>query len=249
MKIGNLIKGKFLERPNRFTVVFHHINPAKNENESLTDIAHLKDPGRLKELLYPGVSLLLRPVINKPHRKTQFDVIGVFKDNIWVLINSGFHSDLAADLIESDLLEEFNDYHIKKREYTFGKSRLDFLLSPKNESEKQKKMLVEVKGCTLVENNHARFPDAPTTRGKKHLEELIEGKKQGYDSAVLFLILKEDAEIFSPNYVTDPDFSQALQQAKAAGVSIIPYVFKTVLKDRSLKIKPLKRINIEFIRD
>ncbi|MCK9152318.1 DNA/RNA nuclease SfsA [Methanobacterium alcaliphilum] len=234
MKIENLIQGYFLERPNRFTVRFLY-------HDTKEDLAHLKDPGRLKELLQPNVKLLLRKVPENPKRKTNFDVIAVFKDNMWVLINSGFHSDLAANLIESTLVDEFKDYSIEKREYTFGKSRLDFLLTSKN-----RYMLVEVKGCTLVKNHHALFPDAPTARGKRHLEELIEGKKQGFDSTVLFLIMKEDASYFSPNYTTDPDFSKTLKQSYENGVNIVPYVFKTSLKNNSLNIQPLKRLKIEF---
>lgn len=234
MKIENLIEGQFIDRPNRFTVKFSY-------ESSKEDLAHLKDPGRLKELLHPQVKLLLRKVPENPNRKTNFDVIAVFKDNMWILINSGFHSDLAADLIESELVDEFKEYFIEKREYTFGKSRLDFLLSSG-----EHQMLVEVKGCTLVENHHALFPDAPTTRGKKHLEELMEGKKQGFKTAVLFLIMKEDADYFSPNYNTDPDFSKTLEKAHANGVNIIPFVFKTKLKNNSLVIEPLKRINFEF---
>jgi sugar fermentation stimulation protein A len=253
MIISNLIKGVFVERPNRFTVIFQHQKLEKDKIKSSSnliqeDAAHLKDPGRLKELLYPGVELLLRKVPDNPNRKTKFDVIAVFKDNMWVIINSGLHSDLAADLIESGLVDEFKDYYIEKREYTFGKSRLDFLLSPANEEKAHhKQMLVEVKGCTLVESNLARFPDAPTTRGKKHLEELMKGKKHGFDAAVLFLIMKEDAEVFSPNYVTDPDFSEALERAEKEKAHIIPYVFKTTLKNSSLIINPLRKINTNFI--
>lgn len=247
MKINNLIKGSFLERPNRFTIIFkaeHASRQAENDHRVEQHAAHLKDPGRLKELLHPGVNLLLRPVPPNPKRKTQFDVIAVFKDDMWVLINSGFHSDLAADLISSGLIDEFKDYHVQKREYSFGRSRLDFLLSPEGTSKDP--MLVEVKGCTLVEQGHAWFPDAPTSRGKRHLEELIAGKKQGFDSAVIFLILKEDADIFSPNHVTDPDFARTLHYASAGGVNIIPYVFETTFKKGSLVINPFKRVKLKF---
>lgn len=238
------MEGTFLERPNRFTVLFKY----KNDNGSFNEeLAHLRDPGRLKELLYPGARLILRKAQSNTKRKTKFDVIGVFKDNLWVLINSGFHSDLAEELINSGQIEEFKNYRVERREYTFGKSRLDFLLKPLECFAKEnKKMLVEVKGCTLVENKLARFPDAPTTRGRKHLDELISALNHEFKSAVLFLILKEDAEIFSPNYDTDPDFSKSLKEAKISGVKIIPFVFITEFKNNTLFIEPLKKIKVKF---
>lgn len=244
MQIKELIEGIFLERPNRFTVLFQDLGDSKDVDPKL---AHLRDPGRLKELLYPGAKLILRKAKANPKRKTKFDVIGVFKDNLWVLINSGFHSDLAAELIESGLVDEFKEYSIERREYTFGNSRLDFLLHPLDDSIPQsKKMLVEVKGCTLVEDEWARFPDAPTIRGKKHVEELISALDHGFESSVLFLILKEDAKVFSPNKDTDPDFSLALKQAKEKGVNVIPFVFKTENINENLLITPLKKIDIDF---
>jgi sugar fermentation stimulation protein A len=230
MIIKNLINGNFVDRPNRFTVTFKYGNKIEN--------AHLRDPGRLKELLVPNADLILRPALNTANRKTKFDVIGVLKDDLWVLINSGFHSDIAADLIESQIIDEFKGYFVEKREYTYGKSRIDFLLSDKD----GKKMLVEVKGCTLVEDGLAKFPDAPTSRGKRHVEELIKAKKEGLKSAVLFLIFCEDAKCFSANFKMDPDFSNALGEASKEGVNIIAYSFKNNYKKESLEIKPFKEL-------
>jgi len=257
MKISNLMEGIFKERPNRFTVTF--------ETSSGIEKAHLRDPGRLKELLIPEARLLLRPAQNPDNRKTKYDVIAVWSEGIWVLINSGFHSNLAAELIESGSVPEFSDYTIKKREYTFGKSRIDFLLTnmdkrlnnldkrgkkesqmedKKNSLENSNKMLLEVKGCTLVEEGHARFPDAPTIRGKRHLEELIKAKNEGMNSAVLFLIPRDDAKIFSPNWEMDPDFSKTLQQAEYKNVMIIAYSFTLTYQKKELELKPLKKIKV-----
>ena len=108
------------------------------------------------------------------------------------------------------------------------------------------KMLVEVKGCTLVENELARFPDAPTTRGKKHVEELINALNHEFKSAILILILKEDAKEFSPNYDTDPDFSHALKRAWENGVKIVPFVFKSEYNQNTIIISPLKEIKFIF---
>lgn len=261
MIISNLIPGTFLERPNRFTVIFkmedtlnEDLNGIDSYPEARTAKAHLRDPGRLEELLFPGVKLLLRPALNPEGRKTRFDVIAVFKDGNWVLINSGFHSDIAQELIESGLINELSGYSVEKREYKYGKSRIDFLLfingfNPINSNkDNHKNMLLEVKGCTLVENGHARFPDAPTTRGRKHVEELTRAMDEGYRSVVLFLILKEDAVDFAPNRVTDPDFSISLTAARNSGVLIVPYSFKNIYdpSKKKLRIKPFKRIEMSF---
>ncbi|MGP8023319.1 MAG: DNA/RNA nuclease SfsA [Methanobacterium sp.] len=233
MIIKDLITGNFMERPNRFTVLF--IMDDKIEN------AHLRDPGRLKELLIPGISLLLRKAKNTAKRKTKYDVIAVLNEDIWVLINSGFHSDIAAELIETRLVDEFKWYNIEKREYNYGKSRLDFLLSNNNVT-----MLLEVKGCTLVENGLAKFPDAPTTRGKRHLEELMLAKSEGLNAAVLFLIMREDAIEFTPNWETDPDFPATLIDAYKKDVEVVAYSFKNIYKNDFLNINPFKRINIKL---
>jgi len=235
MIITNLIHGKFIERPNRFVVVFE-------TEPGLTEIAHLRDPGRLKELLIPEAKLLLRKANPNPKRKTKYDVIAVFNQDIWVLINSGFHSDIAADLIESGLIKELSNYSILRREYTYGKSRIDFLLT----NQEKFKMLLEVKGCTLVEEGLAKFPDAPTLRGKKHLEELSHSIRDGYKAAALFLIIRNDAIEFTPNTAMDPDFSAALGNAMENGVLIIAYSFKNIYKNHSLHIKPFKRIYLRM---
>jgi sugar fermentation stimulation protein A len=232
MIISNLFLGSFLERPNRFLVIFR--------THEIEKKAHLRDPGRLKELLIPGVKLLLRKALNPDSRKTKYDVIAVWSKGIWILINSGFHSDMAVELLESRLVPEFLDYKVKKREFTFGKSRIDFLLSRGEE-----KMLLEVKGCTLVEEGLAKFPDAPTERGKRHVEELIGAKSKGMNSAVLFLITREDALIFAPNWVMDPAFSGVLSQAQQKGVKVTAYSFKNILKGNELEIKPFKRVNFK----
>jgi len=235
MIITNLIHGKFIDRPNRFVVVFE-------TEPGLTETAHLRDPGRLKELLIPGAKLLLRKAKPNPKRKTKYDVIAVFNQDIWVLINSGFHSDIAADLIESGLIKELSNYSILRREYTYSKSRIDFLLT----NQEKFKMLLEVKGCTLVEKGLAKFPDAPTLRGKKHLEELSHSIRDGFKAAALFLIIRDDAMEFTPNTAMDPDFSAALGSAMENGVFIIAYSFKNIYKNHSLYIKPFKRINLRI---
>ncbi len=234
MIIKDLMIGNFVERPNRFIVLF-------NKDDKI-EKAHLRDPGRLKELLIPGVSLLLRMAKNTAKRKTKYDVIAVLNEDIWVLINSGFHSDIAAELIETRRIDEFKCYNVEKREYTYGKSRLDLLLSNNNV-----KMLLEVKGCTLVENGLAKFPDAPTTRGKRHLEELMLAKSEGLNAAVLFLIMREDAIEFTPNWEMDPNFSATLIDAYNKSVEVVAYSFKIILKENNLIIKPIGKLKLNLI--
>ena len=267
MKIPNLMEGIFKERPNRFTVTFETFSNV--DKVSSIEKAHLRDPGRLKELLIPEARLLIRPAQNPANRKTKYDVIAVRSEGIWVLINSGFHSDLAAELIESESIPELSDYTVEKREYTFGKSRIDFLLTKMNKTsnnrdkrgkegpekenkenslEKSYTMLLEVKGCTLVEEGQARFPDAPTIRGKRHLEELIKAKNEGMNSTVLFLIPREDAKVFSPNWEMDPDFSETLQKAQKANVMIIAYSFTLNHDKKELELKPLKKVEVRVKR-
>jgi sugar fermentation stimulation protein A len=235
MIIKDLIQGKFVERPNRFIVIFEI-------KSGSTEIAHLRDPGRLKELLIPGVKLLIRKALPNPKRKTKYDVIAVFNQNIWVLINSGFHSDIAEELIESNLIMEISDYSIQRREYTYGKSRIDFILT----NQDKVKMLLEVKGCTLVEDGIAKFPDAPTLRGKKHLGELSHSMDDGFNATVLFLIIRNDALEFTPNKPMDPDFTDALIEANRKGVHIIAYSFMNIYKNNKLHIEPFKRIKIKL---
>jgi sugar fermentation stimulation protein A len=107
-------------------------------------------------------------------------------------------------------------------------------------------MLVEVKGCTLVEDGLALFPDAPTLRGKKHVEELTTAKEESLKASILVLILCEDAEHFSPNFKMDPAFSTALEEAYKKGVNVTAYSFKNIYKEESLEIKPFKRVKIGF---
>ncbi len=172
---------------------------------------HLHDPGRLEKLLKSKRKLLLMKKSGR--RKTKYDVIAIFK-NEWVLIHSGYHSMLAENIIKNKLIEELQGYNIVKREYKYGESRIDFLL------ENEKKCLVEVKGCTLVIRNIALFPDAPTKRGARHVMELMKARDEGYEAAIIFLVMLS-ASAFSPNKAMDENFSRAIREAYEKGVKII----------------------------
>ncbi|MDO5825832.1 MAG: hypothetical protein BZ137_09010 [Methanosphaera sp. rholeuAM130] len=237
MKIKNLKKVKYKSRPNRFTVEF------VDENNSI-QLAHLHDPGRLKELLIENREILVEYVADyrKNNRKTAYNMIAVYHEDNWVLLNSSFHNRLVGQLIEKKQITPLKDYHIKQAEYSYGNSRLDFLLSDDDD----KKLYLEVKGCTLVVDGIAKFPDAPTVRGKKHVDELIKLKDEGEDSAIVILILQNNAKIFTPNYDTDPAFSETLKKAYDKKVTIFPVHIQTDYSDNSIELKYDKILDIEF---
>ncbi|WP_342304894.1 DNA/RNA nuclease SfsA [Methanolobus sp. ZRKC5] len=215
-----------IERPNRFLAIVEIDDSGIKKQEK----AHVHDPGRLIDILYPGNRLLLRKASN-PNRKTGWDVIAGRIGDEWILINSAFHRQISQWVLENQVIDELKDIDNIIPEQKFGDSRLDFLLET-NEVEGEekgkenvKRTWVEVKGCTLAENNIAMFPDAPTTRGKRHLEELIRAVDEGNDAAIIILVLRSDAGCFTPNWKIDPDFTKTMIQAVEKGVMIFPLQF------------------------
>ncbi len=206
LKIEADSSGKVLSRPNRFLVEFV-------DEAGSVQLAHLHDPGRLPELIYPGNRLLLKSALGV-RRKTKWDVLAANSPAGWVFIHSGFHRRLAERLLENGVLADgFTHY---KAEVLRGNSRLDFLIAYGSE----RRLWVEVKGCTLSKDGVALFPDAPTERGRRHILELIEVLREGDDALVVFLVFRQDAKVFSPNEETDPVFSDVLKRAHALGVSV-----------------------------
>jgi len=205
---GEFYKAYFLRRPNRFLAY------VRRENSKEEIQAHVPDPGRLKELLVPNAELIVRKE-DKKNRKTRYTIVGIKKDEIWVNIESIFTNNIF--LKEYEKIPEFKDYKIIRNEYTYGNSRFDFLLESKTY---EKKALVEVKGVTLVEDKVALFPDAPTTRGVRHVKELIEAVKDGYESFMVFIIKRDDAVLFKPNWSTDKKFSDELVNASKNRIRI-----------------------------
>ncbi len=207
MKIeGDLKQGTFIQRLNRFACLV--------EVEGSQARAYLPNPGRLQELLIPSAAVLLRKCKGSV-RKTGYDLIGVKAGETWVSVDSRVPNALFKEALEQGRLAEFKGYRIAQEEVAFGKSRLDFLLEPP--------ALVEVKSCTLVEEGIAKFPDAPTARGRRHLLELIEAKEEGYRCAVVFVIQRGDAFAFAPNDATDEAFGEALREAHRRGVEVLAY--------------------------
>lgn len=203
-----LVEGRFLERKNRFLA-------AVRVGSQLV-LAHVPNSGRMGELLVPGAPVLLLPK-EGAKRKTAFVLLLVKYQGFWVAIDSRLSNEMVKRALESAYFEQFSSYQTIKSEYAHGLSRFDFYL-PENPP-----CLIEVKSVTLVEGNVAKFPDAPTKRGSKHLQELVQAKAQGYRCAVIFIIQRPDGQKFTPNWRTDPDFARNLRSAARAGVEVYAY--------------------------
>lgn len=205
MKYDNIVKGKFISRPNRFIA---HV-----EINGKEEICHVKNTGRCKELLIPGVNVFLQENDN-PNRKTKFSLITVEKENRLINMDSQIPNKVVNEWLENGNL--FKDITLIKPETKYGNSRFDFYVETK-----EKKIFIEVKGVTLEENGVVRFPDAPTERGVKHVNELCECKKEGYEAYIIFVIQMKGAMYFEPNMKTHKEFGYALKKAKNSGVNIL----------------------------
>lgn len=226
MNYENIVIARFVDRPNRF--IAHCIVNGK------TETVHVKNTGRCKELLTDNAVVYLEKS-NNPNRKTQYDLIAVEKNGILINMDSQAPNKVVYEwLCKGNYI---NNPTIVKPESKFQNSRFDFYLE--NESEKA---FVEVKGVTLEDCAKAMFPDAPTQRGYKHINELIDAKKAGYKAAVLFVIQMKGCKSFSPNYNTDPDFCNALKKAKENGVDIL--TMDCIVTPNTMKID--KKVNIDI---
>ena len=214
MKYKNIVKGKFLERPNRFIC-----EAELSDGRIIT--AHVHDSGRIKELLYKGNSVSFRKAKDMSKRKTEWDLISAkAEDGEDILLNSSFHRYISENILRDGEISPFGKADSVKAEVKYGHSRLDYLLEKDGE-----KIWIEVKGVSLSENKHAVFPDAPSTRACKHLETLMELKEKGDRAGGLLLVFR-DSKDFSPNFKTDPDFSELFYKAMEKGVEIYPVQLK-----------------------
>lgn len=210
MKIdGKVVEGIFQERLNRFLAL---VRIEKNLVSCF-----VPNPGRLRELLIPGVKTYLKEM-PKRHRKTSYDLIGINKNGQKISIDSRLPNKLLLTVLRNGGLKEFSKYNNIKSEWKYGSTRFDFFLTDGLEE-----CLLEVKSCTLVRNQKALFPDAPTKRGSRHLKDLMSARSRGYRACVLFLIQRMDAKTFSPNDSTDKKFGNLLRQAKVEGVEVYAY--------------------------
>ena len=219
------VKGIFKARPNRFI--------AEVEIDGEMEIAHVPNTGRCRELLVDDAVVWLKPSDN-PKRKTKFSLHLVENRGALVSLYSQQANSIVYDAIIDGKIKELSGYDIHQREKTIDNSRIDIYLANENEE-----CYVEVKGVTLVVGSEARFPDAPTERGAKHLNELIKLKKQGIRCCVFFLIQHPIGQFFRPNWQNDPKFSQTLNDAYDAGVEILVYRCDNQLTGIELIPEPL----------
>ena len=204
----NSVGGLFLRRINRFV--------AEVLVDGKQEYVHVKNTGRLKELLVPNAKVTLQ-ISDDPNRKTVYDLISVYKPKLkWVNIDS-----LAPNVLMKQFLENGGFYDVVKPEYSYGDSRFDFYMERQGS-----KYLREVKGCTLTVDpgtGIGLFPDAPTERGVKHLNELAEAAKNGFHCSICFVIQMNGIHMVHPNNASHPEFGKALIRAAKAGVSVIYY--------------------------
>ncbi|MBQ7859816.1 MAG: DNA/RNA nuclease SfsA [Faecalibacterium sp.] len=209
MQYSDIRPAVFVRRPNRFLA-----QVTLPEGTPVT--AHVKNTGRCAELLVPGAQVYLEYSQN-PARKTPCDLVAVQKQtaNGPLLINmdSAAPNAAAGEWLTAGGLGPVD---FLKPEYTLGDSRFDFYAEQNG-----RPLLVEVKGCTLETDGFARFPDAPTQRGVKHLTELAAYARQGWRCCALFVIQMKGVRTFGPNWATHPAFGTALQAAAEAGVEIL----------------------------
>ena len=230
IKYNEVKKAIFLERPNRFI--------AKVLIDGNEEIVHVKNTGRCKELLVSGSTVYLS-VSNNPKRKTKFDLIGVDKiiENgiLKINIDSQIPNDVVCEWLKKGKL--FSDKANIKREVFYNKSRFDFYIEDGN-----RKAFLEVKGVTLEENGIAMFPDAPTERGIKHINELIEAVNNGYEAYIFFVIQMNGVRLFTPNCRTHLEFCNALKKAYKNGVNIL--VYDSIVTNDSIDIDKKIEFNL-----
>ena len=199
-----MVAGKFIARPNRFIA---HI-----EIDGQTQVCHVKNTGRCRELLPPGATVYCADCLSDS-RKTRYDLITVQKGNRLINMDSQAPNHAVKEWLEQGILGQLENI---KSETTFGHSRFDFSFYKDG-----KLCFLEVKGVTLENDGVCAFPDAPTERGVKHLRELTKLSQEGYGAYIMFVIQMEDVKYLHPNDATDTKFAAALREAAANGVQIL----------------------------
>lgn len=250
MVYQNIVAGRFVDRPNRFVA---HV-----EINGVVETVHVKNTGRCRELLLPGVKVILEIAAN-PGRKTKYDLIAVYKQGFGLInMDSQAPNKVVAEWLAGQ------GYDVIKPEYRYGNSRIDFYMEKHRgaEAEKDKnwqrneeegkswqsnedscdgegqeaveRYLMEVKGCTLEIDGIGYFPDAPTERGIKHLKELAGAVQQGYHCIMAYVIQMEGINEVHPNIATHPAYGKAVEEALAAGVKVL--FLCTEVKENELRI-------------
>ncbi len=217
MKYEKIVKAKFISRPNRFVAVVD-----LNGKEISV---HVKNTGRCRELLVPGATVYLDDfTFRQGKRKYLYDLVAVEKENLLINMDSQAPNKVVKEALINKALKlpGMSDISVIKPETVYGDSRFDFYVEDKN----GQKGFIEVKGVTLENNGIASFPDAPTDRGVKHLQELVNAKANGFHAYILFVIQMSGMKLFTPNDATHKAFGDALRSASKNGVNILVYECK-----------------------
>ena len=207
MTYDRIVEGRFIQRPNRFIA---HV-----ELNGERVVCHVKNTGRCRELLIPGVTVYLERGTS-PNRKTPYDLIAVEKGSRLINMDSQAPNKVFGEWAAAGGF--LPGVTAIRSEYVCGDSRLDFCIETERGPH-----LVEVKGVTLEENGHARFPDAPTERGIKQIRELQKAVEKGLDATLFFVVQIENIDCVSPNDDTHPAFGAVLREAASHGVNVCAY--------------------------
>lgn len=210
MKYHHIVKGKFIERPNRF-IAYVNVEGEKENPQKV----HVKNTGRCRELLIPGADVYLEKSDN-PNRKTKYDLVKVVKGNCLVNMDSQAPNKVVGEWLREKQL--YKDTTLVVSEKTYGNSRFDFYVEGDG-----KKAWIEVKGVTLERDGAALFPDAPSERAVKHVEHLIKAREEGYEAYIILVIQMRYVKYFTPNRETHPQFAEVLEKAEKAGVQIMAF--------------------------
>lgn len=214
MKYNKIISARFVSRPNRF-VAYVKIN-------GIETAVHVKNTGRCRELLLQNSVVYLEDFANNPrNRKLMYDLIAVEKGSLLINMDSQAPNKVVREALENGIirLPDMGNLTVIRPEKTYGESRFDFYI----EDENGQKGFIEVKGVTLENDGIASFPDAPTERGVKHINELIKAKNEGYNSYILFVVQMSGMRYLVPNDTTHNAFGDALRLANSCGVYVLAY--------------------------
>ena len=229
MKYEKVVEGIFIKRPNRF-IAHVYIN-------GIEEIVHVRNTGRCRELLIPGAKVILEDCSNNPNRKTKYSLISVWKDHMLVNMDSQVPNAVIFNSLKENKILGLDNLTKLKREVSFGNSRFDLYFESK-----ESKGFIEVKGVTLENEGISMFPDAPTTRGTKHVLEMIHAVKEEYRGVILFLIQMKGPKVFRLNWAMDKDFSEAVNLASKKGVKILAY--DSIVNENTISIG--KPIEVDF---
>jgi len=226
LKYKKVVPAIFLERPNRFL--------AEVLIDEKREIVHVRNSGRCKEILIPGTRIYLEKIVKNEKRKTRYSLISAYKGSQLINIDSQIPNQLAYDALRNNALLAIDVGENIKREVKYNSSRFDLMYNNHN-----KRGFIEIKGVTLEKNGTAFFPDAPTIRGKKHVDELILASKKGYENYIIFIIQMKGISCFRPNDKMDPGFGISLRKANSVNVKIMAY--DCFVTDDCIQIdKPIK---------